>query len=179
MIERRFYIIRSGSPSFAIIQQCIKEIDAAWAARRDFLKKTFGKHAKGTEIIYWGGTRWGLVTKEGELPSPWRRKHSRDGVAYWGPDQRTKEGRAIAKEMKAPRFIVKQAVQIGDAIGVHVAFVDFTIVSPGFIPVRDAFIVQLVKGHKVPADAERISDIEAERLIAELEKPSKKSAAKT
>lgn len=181
---QQFYFADEGSATFAIIKECLAKSDKAWAARHKLVKQALGlkRLSKDVRIVYWGESRWGVQPPEGmEMPQPWKLKRLKGSYeSYWGPNLSTKEGKALRKDIESDAYRVATSTSVSRAAGIAPVFVGMTMYSAGFVPVKGGCIIRAVKGHKIPKDCTRISDIEADQLEnAPKRRTSNRRAART
>lgn len=91
MSERKYFLIAEGSPVMAVIQACIEQQAAFYAA----IKEVQGEYG-ATDVWSWENSRFAGLVFAGAPPEGWRRS---PGKAYCVPSLKTKAGREIKKRL--------------------------------------------------------------------------------
>lgn len=172
MEDVRYYRVDPESKTHAILERLQAARECGYQNRWDWLCQKFPAAKEpqaGWQLVLWssafGGGRWGVKAPEGTpCPPDWKVEKNSGG---WIPRHSTKGGKALHAEMQLPEYHTPGPAEMGDAIGSKAVFVGFSCCTIGVQRARNGvWLLTLRKGHKIPKGVTRISDIEAEQLLA-------------
>lgn len=165
----RYYLVPKGTESYRTIAKFFADRKTAINRRLEFVKRHLDLgDATEIQLVNWGEYRWAVIPPKGfVVPTDWKKTGRMNESIE--PRRTTKAQRVMHEEMNSDEMMLPEGSTLANRLGVEsrLESVDggVSLFHVGIeIPKSGVYVIKLHPNQMPPADCERISDIEFEKL---------------